>query len=287
MQVNSERAKCSGKPLSPPVPAKQSLARGGLVIVAQHPSSSSFYSNRTTTSTTTNENSRRSTHRRVFSDTTTAGLTASLRRKFSSVKNSGLALRRSISSATKPSKSTRSKSESLGQGSKSGMRHLQGRAASSAVSLSPDICEGGPAGLCSTPSSHPRTENPFESDSESEREMDEEDDVKVPLLLQQGTPTIKVSAKKRKIVTFRIDADEGYILWESKKSGISELNYPLLLQHVLTAAQFQSRISRKFARVQMRDTIASSSSCPQSMRRAGLQLFTSLMDDTRHCTWSR
>lgn len=52
--------------------------------------------------------------------------------------------------------------------------------------------------------------------------MDDEDDVKVPLLLQQGTPVTKVSAKKRKMVTFKIDADEGYILWESKKSGISE-----------------------------------------------------------------
>ena len=56
-----------------------------------------------------------------------------------------------------------------------------------------------------------------------EDEMDaEDDDVKVPLLLQQGTPMTKVSAKKRKMVTVRIDADEGYVLWESKKSGVSE-----------------------------------------------------------------
>ena len=46
-------------------------------------------------------------------------------------------------------------------------------------------------------------------------------DVKVPLLLQQGVPMYKVSAKKRKLVAFRIDADEGCVLWESKKSGIS------------------------------------------------------------------
>ena len=56
--------------------------------------------------------------------------------------------------------------------------------------------------------------------------MEDEDDVKVPLLLQQGTPMTKVSAKKRKIVTFKIDADDGYILWDSKKSGVSE--YPQL-----------------------------------------------------------
>ena len=47
------------------------------------------------------------------------------------------------------------------------------------------------------------------------------DDVKVPMLLQQGTPMTKVSAKKKKTVMFRIDPDQGYILWESKKSGLS------------------------------------------------------------------
>ena len=47
-------------------------------------------------------------------------------------------------------------------------------------------------------------------------------DVKVPLILQEGTPMTKVSAKKQKTVIFRIDPDEGYILWESKKSGVSE-----------------------------------------------------------------
>jgi hypothetical protein len=48
-----------------------------------------------------------------------------------------------------------------------------------------------------------------------------EHDVKVPLLLQRGTPMTKVSKKKTKTIVFRIDADEGCILWESKKSGIS------------------------------------------------------------------
>ena len=47
-------------------------------------------------------------------------------------------------------------------------------------------------------------------------------DVKVPLILQEGTPMTKVSAKKQKTVILRIDPDEGYILWESKKSGVSE-----------------------------------------------------------------
>ncbi|TDL27827.1 PLC-like phosphodiesterase [Rickenella mellea] len=50
--------------------------------------------------------------------------------------------------------------------------------------------------------------------------MDAGEDVKVPLLLQQGTPMTKVSAKKKKTVIFRIDADEGCIHWESNKAGI-------------------------------------------------------------------
>lgn len=47
------------------------------------------------------------------------------------------------------------------------------------------------------------------------------EDVKVPMLLQEGTPLTKVSAKKKKTVIFRIDPDQGYVLWDSKKSGLS------------------------------------------------------------------
>lgn len=47
------------------------------------------------------------------------------------------------------------------------------------------------------------------------------EDVKVPMLLQEGTPLTKVSAKKKKTVMFRIDPDQGYVLWDSKKSGLS------------------------------------------------------------------
>lgn len=46
-------------------------------------------------------------------------------------------------------------------------------------------------------------------------------DVKVPLVLREGTSMTKVSSKKKKQITLRIDADEGYILWDSKKSGLS------------------------------------------------------------------
>lgn len=47
------------------------------------------------------------------------------------------------------------------------------------------------------------------------------EDVKLPQMLVHGTPMLKVSQKKTKPVVMRIDPDGGYILWPSKKSGIS------------------------------------------------------------------
>ena len=47
-------------------------------------------------------------------------------------------------------------------------------------------------------------------------------DVVVPALLQMGTPMTKVSAKKHKKAVFRLDADLGQIVWESKQHKISE-----------------------------------------------------------------
>jgi hypothetical protein len=52
-------------------------------------------------------------------------------------------------------------------------------------------------------------------------------DVSVPQLLQQGTPMTKVSNKKRKKVVFRLDPDQGQIVWESKSRRIST-SYPLI-----------------------------------------------------------
>jgi len=45
----------------------------------------------------------------------------------------------------------------------------------------------------------------------------------VPLLLQQGTSMTKVSAKKKKMITLKLDPDQGCITWESKKSGLIPL----------------------------------------------------------------
>ncbi|KAG8926409.1 Phospholipase C [Tulasnella sp. 418] len=47
------------------------------------------------------------------------------------------------------------------------------------------------------------------------------DEIKIPALLQQGTPMLKISAKKGpKLRKFRLDPDQGQILWESRKAGI-------------------------------------------------------------------
>lgn len=47
-------------------------------------------------------------------------------------------------------------------------------------------------------------------------------DMSVPVELQKGTKLLKVSAKKEKTALFRIDPDQGQVVYESKKSGISE-----------------------------------------------------------------
>ena len=46
-------------------------------------------------------------------------------------------------------------------------------------------------------------------------------EVPVPALLQQGVAMTKVSAKSQKSYLFRLDADQGQIIWESKKLRIS------------------------------------------------------------------
>lgn len=46
-------------------------------------------------------------------------------------------------------------------------------------------------------------------------------DVTVPAVLQMGTPMIKVSRGKQKKVVFRLNPDQGQIIWESKKHRIS------------------------------------------------------------------
>jgi hypothetical protein len=46
-------------------------------------------------------------------------------------------------------------------------------------------------------------------------------DLTVPDVLQSGTPMTKVSGRKQTSVVFRLDPDQGQIIWESKKHRIS------------------------------------------------------------------
>lgn len=46
-------------------------------------------------------------------------------------------------------------------------------------------------------------------------------EIHVPALLQQGVPMTKVSGKSQKSYLFKLDADQGQIIWESKKLRIS------------------------------------------------------------------
>lgn len=46
-------------------------------------------------------------------------------------------------------------------------------------------------------------------------------EVPVPVLLQQGVPMTKVTPKSQKSYLFKIDADQGQIIWESKRLRIS------------------------------------------------------------------
>ena len=54
-------------------------------------------------------------------------------------------------------------------------------------------------------------------------------DIRVPLLLQQGTPMTKVSLKRHKKFVFRLDADLGQIVWESKQLKISLVSFSSIL----------------------------------------------------------
>ena len=46
-------------------------------------------------------------------------------------------------------------------------------------------------------------------------------DVPVPAILHRGVPMTKVSAKRQKTFVFRLDSDQGHIIYESNKTKIS------------------------------------------------------------------
>ncbi|KAG8888563.1 Phospholipase C [Tulasnella sp. 332] len=89
-------------------------------------------------------------------------------------------------------------------------------AASHRVSLSMDQAE-----MVQSPDSPSRCDIlPLPEGSTAEHyELIEE--IKVPALLQQGTPMLKISAKQgTKLRKFWLDADQGQVLWESRTGGL-------------------------------------------------------------------
>ena len=111
-------------------------------------------------------------------------------------------------------------------------------------------------------------------------------EVPVPALLQQGVLMTKVSAKSQKSYMFKLDADQGQIIWESKRLRISMCPSDWMGQglsaHVRPLArQFPSRTSRSSGRDPMRGIIASNFSSHASTRIDGSPSFTCSTDNTR------
>lgn len=75
-------------------------------------------------------------------------------------------------------------------------------------SLSSSVSEGVTADHTTPPLAQPEPSSPAIGN------------IRVPQLLQLGTPMTKVSAKKHKKFVFRLDADLGQLVWESKKHKI-------------------------------------------------------------------
>lgn len=111
-------------------------------------------------------------------------------------------------------------------------------------------------------------------------------DVAVPQLLQQGTPMTKVTNKKRKKVVFRLDADQGQIVWESKKHKISAWSYPVSVLLMLSCfyLQYPLKLLRRYGRGVMLGITVNNFSSPKSTKTAGSPLSTSLTETTRLCT---
>lgn len=139
------------------------------------------------------------------------GLGASIKRKLKEV-NTG------IGSTLTRNKSTTKSISSDSSGKDTGSKHGRSLSAASAPTCSP---ETNGTFAYERQQSLPRTPSVTHDTLRENPEMESGEDVKVPLLLQQGTPMTKVSAKKKKTVVFKIDPDEGCIMWESKKSGRS------------------------------------------------------------------
>ena len=111
-------------------------------------------------------------------------------------------------------------------------------------------------------------------------------DMVIPDVLQKGTLMTKVSERAKKRVVFRIDPDEGQILYKSKKGGISRSEFYLKFPPSnMVLRQYRLKLLKRYAPERMLITIAHNSNSQKKRRNAGLRLYTSWMEPTRLFTW--
>ena len=102
-------------------------------------------------------------------------------------------------------------------------------------------------------------------------------DFAVPPLIKVGTPMMKVSAKKQKKYMFRLDSDQGQIVWESKRLRISAFfqcfhsfeTIQGLTPCLVSSLQSQSKPSKSCDQVSTLDTTASNSNSLKSTKTNG------------------
>ena len=111
-------------------------------------------------------------------------------------------------------------------------------------------------------------------------------DMNIPDVLQKGTLMTKVSERAKKRVVFRIDPDEGQILYKSNKGGISLSKFYLRSPPSnFILRQYRLRLLKRYAPERMLITIAHNSNSQKKRRNAGLRLYTFWMEPTRLFTW--
>jgi len=122
---------------------------------------------------------------------------------------------------------------------------------------------------------------------QSNVQLSPETDVTVPELLQKGTPMTKVTEWKRKKYIFRIDPDEGRIIY-SKENRMG-MSFSAISNHrpfALTGIQSPSKQSKNYALAQTLTSTANNINSPVNSKIDGLPSSTSSMAHTRPFTSS-
>jgi phosphatidylinositol phospholipase C delta len=142
-----------------------------------------------------------------------SGFGASIKRKFQEVKTASINRSRSLAFGS-TRESVRNRRHTRSQSELSDHRNV--------VPAHVVHSNTAPSLLSTAPSSKP--EEPKSGDDGLSNQLKSVMDITVPALIQAGTPMTKVSAGKQKRVVFRLDADQGQIVWEGKQHRISSFS---------------------------------------------------------------